>query len=186
MKPSKDYKSWNDSCKIGISMLSFFYVQDFKDVKSTCPEDVIGCIIIVLRKLCNNMYWYEKLTASLLNGFNGQKQYKFKQNLWCNVLKRWFFMSTWYFLRSEGDLVCDRKNMQSSQQLRLSRVLRLAKCCGKASLSPKIAPFFNCERENTTINQRCKSSAKVQEDPRTPWDKICGVSFELVAGNDKL
>ena len=78
--------------------------------------------------------------------------------------------------------------MQSSQQLRLSRVLRLARCCGQASLSQKIAPFFNCERENTTINQRFKSSARAQEvDQRTtPWYKICGVSFELVAGNDKL
>ena len=76
--------------------------------------------------------------------------------------------------------------MQSTQQLRLSRLLRLAKCCGKASLSPKIAPFYNCERENTTINQRFKSSARAQEvDPcTTPWDKICGVSFELVTGND--
>ena len=69
----------------------------------------------------------------------------------------------------------------------MSRLLRLAKCCGKASLSPKVAPFFNSERENTTINQRFKSSARAQEvDLRTPWDKICGVSFELVTGNDKL
>ena len=77
--------------------------------------------------------------------------------------------------------------MKSSQQLRLSRVLRLAKRCGQASLFPKIDPFFKCERENTTINQRFKSSARAQKvDPRTPWDKICGVSFELVTGNDKL